>query len=174
MPVCGRPLSINLKPGFLGDPLLSAADGQEPQIGQHNQYLDNRGIQSHPNSAVYSAFKGALTSFSRSLALELASDGIRVNAIAPETTESASVVTETRIVPEHRDNIANWIPLGRFGVPEDIAGCALFLASDLSSWVTGTTIHVDGGALAAAGWVRMSDGRWTHRPLITGSGYQHH
>jgi hypothetical protein len=49
-----------------------------------------------------------------------------------------------------------------------------FLASNLSGWVTGTTIHVDGGALAAAGWVRMPNGRWTHRPIVTGSGYRDH
>jgi 3-oxoacyl-[acyl-carrier protein] reductase len=130
-----------------------------------------RGI---PYSAVYSAFKTAISGFTRSLALELAPDGIRVNAIAPETTESSSVDISSRIEPEHMGQIKNWIPVGRFGQASDIAGSAVFLASDLSQWVTGTTIHVDGGALAAAGWVRMPDGGWTHRPIVSGSGYRHH
>ncbi len=130
-----------------------------------------RGI---PLSAVYSACKAAISGFTRSLALELAPDSIRVNAIAPETTESATVDIASRIEPKHMNQIRNWIPLGRFGQPDDVAGCAVFLASSLSGWVTGTTIHVDGGALAASGWVRMPDGGWTHRPLISGSGYRHH
>ena len=60
------------------------------------------------------------------------------------------------------------IPLGRFGVPEDSAGCAVFLATELSSWVTGTTIHCDGGALAAAGWYRTPEGRWTNTLRLWG------
>jgi 3-oxoacyl-[acyl-carrier protein] reductase len=132
------------------------------------------GFRGIAGSAVYSAFKAGITGFTRSLALELAPDGIRVNAIAPETILGTSLDTANRIPMEHLDQIRNWIPLGRFGRPEDVAGCAAFLASNLSEWVTGTTIHVDGGALAAAGWVRMPNGRWTHRPIITGSGYRDH
>jgi len=130
-----------------------------------------RGI---PISTVYSAFKSAITGFTRSLALELAQEGIRVNAIAPETTDSAPAERSLRVMPEHLDRIRDWIPLGRFGRPRDIAGAAAFLASDFASWITGTTIHVDGGALAAGGWVRTPNGHWTHRPLVTGSGYRHH
>jgi hypothetical protein len=52
-----------------------------------------------------------------------------------------------------------------------MAGCAVFLASELSAWVTGTTIHADGGALAAGGFYRTPSGRWTNVPVVTGDGF---
>lgn len=127
-----------------------------------------RGI---PVCTVYSAFKHAITGFTKSLSLELGSAGIRVNAIAPETTETEQVKPSVMIAEEHRDHIDRWIPLGRFGEPEDAAGAALFLASDLASWVTGTTINLDGGALAAGGWYRDPKGLWTIVPVVTGNGF---
>ena len=126
-----------------------------------------RGI---PMAAVYSAFKSAVTGFTRSLALELGPQGIRVNAIAPETTETEQVKPSLFIPPEYQAHIRRWIPLGRFGTPADAAGCAVFLASALSAWVTGTTIHLDGGALAAGGWYRSPDERWTNVPVVSDSG----
>jgi NAD(P)-dependent dehydrogenase (short-subunit alcohol dehydrogenase family) len=126
-----------------------------------------RGI---PMAAVYSAFKSAVTGFTRSLALELGPQGIRVNAIAPETTETEQVKPSLFIPPQYQEHIRRWIPLGRFGTPADAAGCAVFLASELSAWVTGTTIHLDGGALAAGGWYRTPDERWTNVPVVSDSG----
>ncbi len=126
-----------------------------------------RGI---PGAVVYAAFNTALTGFTKSLAVELGPRNIRVNAIAPETTDTLQLPVHRWIPEEHRDRIPYWIPLGRFGRPDDAAGCALFLASDLSSWVTGTTIHMDGGALAAGGFYRTPEGRWTNTPLVTGTG----
>lgn len=121
-----------------------------------------RGI---PNRAVYSAFKAAITGFTRSLALELGPAGVRVNAIAPDLTETLQVPYSRWVTEEQRDLIPRWVPVGRFGTPDDIAGVALFLASDLSAFVTGTTIHADGGSLAAGGWYRRADDTWTNRPL---------
>jgi NAD(P)-dependent dehydrogenase (short-subunit alcohol dehydrogenase family) len=126
-----------------------------------------RGI---PNCAVYSAFNCGVTGFTKSLALELGPARIRVNAIAPETTETLQVPVSRWIRPEHRERVPYWIPLGRFGTPDDMAGAAVFLASDLSAWVTGTTIHVDGGALAAGGFYRTPGGEWTNLPVVTGGG----
>ncbi len=127
-----------------------------------------RGI---PMVTVYSAMKHAITGFTRSLALELAPAGIRVNAIAPETTETAQVPVAAMIAPEHRDHIRRWIPLGRFGTPQDAAGSALFLASELAAWITGTTINLDGGALAAGGWYQDPKGMWTNLPVVAGNGF---
>lgn len=127
-----------------------------------------RGI---PMCTAYCTFKHAITGFTRSLALELAPAGIRVNAIAPETTETAQVQPSVLIAEEHQAHTRRWIPLGRFGVPQDAAGSALFLASDLSSWMTGTTLNLDGGALAAAGWYRDPNDLWTNVPVVTGNGF---
>lgn len=126
-----------------------------------------RGI---PMNIVYSAFKAGVSGFTRSLALDLGPAGIRVNEIAPETTESEQVKPSEWIPPKYKEHIPRWIPLGRFGQPADAAGCALFLASHLAGWVTGTTLHLDGGALAAGGWYRTPDGSWTNTPVVTGSG----
>ncbi len=123
-----------------------------------------RGI---PLMTAYGAFKAAVIGFTQSLALELGHEGIRVNAVAPETTESEAIQPSKWIKPEDRGAIASAIPLGRFGTPTDAAGCVVFLASELSAWVTGTTIHLDGGALAAAGWHRLANGVWTNAPVIS-------
>lgn len=128
-----------------------------------------RGI---PLTVVYAAFKSAITGFTQSLAVELGQHGIRVNAVAPETTNSAQIVATSRVPPENLDYLKRWFPIGRFGEGSDSAGAALFLASDrLSGWVSGSTIVVDGGALAAGAWMRMADDRWTHLPIIAADGY---
>ncbi|GLV22903.1 oxidoreductase [Sphingobium sp. TomMM35A] len=126
-----------------------------------------RGI---PNCAVYAAAKSGITGFTKSLALELAPLGIRVNDIAPETTDTPQTPIDYMVPPENREHVERWVPLGRFGHPDDCAGAALYLASPLASWVTGTAIHVDGGSLAAAGWIRDVKGVWTNMPIVTGNG----
>ncbi|MBF9149830.1 SDR family NAD(P)-dependent oxidoreductase [Novosphingobium jiangmenense] len=127
----------------------------------------HRGI---PYCSVYAAAKWAVTGFTKSLALELGPEGIRVNTIAPETTDTPQVALDYMIPPANRAHEERWIPLGRFGQPGDCAGAALYLASPLAAWVTGSTINIDGGALAAAGWYRTPQGEWTNVPLISGNG----
>ncbi len=128
------------------------------------------GFRGIPNCAVYAACKAGLTGFTQSLALELGPEGIRVNLIAPETTETPQVPVSLMIPEEHRGHIPNWIPLGRFGTPQDMASGILFLASPHAAWITGTALHIDGGALAAAGWYRDPRGTWTNLPVLSGNG----
>jgi NAD(P)-dependent dehydrogenase (short-subunit alcohol dehydrogenase family) len=120
-----------------------------------------RGI---PHLAAYSAFKGAITQFTKSFALDMGPHRIRVNAIAPEKTQSIQMWSEDSVTDEQRRQIPHWVPIGRLGTGDDMAGIAVFLASDMSQYVTGTTIHADGGCLAAGGLYRDKTGRWGSTP----------
>jgi 3-oxoacyl-[acyl-carrier protein] reductase len=105
------------------------------------------GIRPRPGLTWYNASKGAVNLMSRSLAVDLAPDRIRVNALAPVI--SATALLETFLggpdTPEIRAKFAATIPLGRFSDPEDIAGAALYLCSDEASFITGVVLEVDGG-----------------------------
>lgn len=93
-----------------------------------------------PLRAHYTAAKSGLIGLTRSLAKELGPRGIRVNVVAP-----GPVQTEANTPPEVIDRYRKLIPLGRLGEPAEIAAVVLFLASDAASFITGETIHVDGG-----------------------------
>lgn len=110
-----------------------------------------------PGYAVYAAAKAGVVGLTKTLALELGHRGIRVNGIAPDITPAPRLQMGS---PEFLEKAGRSFPLRRFGRPEDYAGTALYLASDLSAWVTGETLHVGGGSMAAAGWLRDTQGRW--------------
>jgi 3-oxoacyl-[acyl-carrier protein] reductase len=93
----------------------------------------------------YAATKGAIISLTKSLAPELAKDNIRVNCVAPGWV--ATDMTYDSLARPDADEILRLIPLGRVGTPEEIAGAVLFLASDLSTFVTGEILNVNGGAV---------------------------
>ncbi|MFW6121261.1 MAG: SDR family NAD(P)-dependent oxidoreductase, partial [Petrotogales bacterium] len=94
------------------------------------------------HGADYAASKAGMLGLMRSLALELAEKNINVNAVAPGTIETDIIAGYTK---EMREERKKEIPLKRLGTPEDVANCCLFLASDLSNYITGETINVNGG-----------------------------
>lgn len=119
-----------------------------------------------PLQAAYGAYKAALAHFTRCLALELSEHGVRVNAIAPDVTRSQQLPYDDWLSDEELERVADWVPLGRFGEPADVGGVAVFLASELSAFVTGASIPVDGGTGIAGGWYRSRHAPrgWTNRP----------
>jgi NAD(P)-dependent dehydrogenase (short-subunit alcohol dehydrogenase family) len=112
------------------------------------------GLSVEPGIGIYNGTKAALIHLTKTLAAELA-PSVRVNAIAPGLvkTDMARALWEPA-----EERIARSMPLGRLGEPADIANAALYLASDLSSWVTGHTLVVDGGALLGPAARRPSEG----------------
>jgi NAD(P)-dependent dehydrogenase (short-subunit alcohol dehydrogenase family) len=97
--------------------------------------------------------------------VEVAPDGIRVNAIAPDLADTAQTPAAMMLRGRDPALIPSWVPLGRFGQPADYADVVVFLVSDAARFVTGQTIPVDGGTLAASGWYRRTDGQgWTNLP----------
>jgi NAD(P)-dependent dehydrogenase (short-subunit alcohol dehydrogenase family) len=92
----------------------------------------------------YAASKGGVLALAKAMARELAPDGIRVNAIAPSAIETD--IFQGQLSEERREQIRQGIPMGRLGQARDVAGVCLFLASDLSSYVTGAVIDVNGGS----------------------------
>jgi 2-hydroxycyclohexanecarboxyl-CoA dehydrogenase len=121
-----------------------------------------RGI---PNNVVYSVFKAGVVEFTRSLAVEVGKDGVRVNAIAPDLADSLQTPAAVMLQGRDASLVPQWVPLARFGTAADYADVVLFLAGDQSRYVTGHTIPVDGGTLASSGWYRRADGRgWTNLP----------
>ena len=118
-------------------------------------------VRAAPGYAVYAACKAAMLSFTKSLALEVAAHGIRVNAIAPDVVDTPIVRDALARDPGGHAETQRRIPLGRLGTPRDCAAACAFLASEAAAYLTGETLHVDGGTLAAAGWRRGSGGGWT-------------
>ncbi len=99
--------------------------------------------QAARSSAAYAAAKAGVIAFSRHLAFEFASEGIRVNCIAPSAIENDHM--RSWVPEEQRRALAAAFPLGRLGQPRDVASATLFLASSASSWITGVTLDIAGG-----------------------------
>lgn len=137
-------------------PMLRSAD---PVGGA--SIINITSVEAHragPGFGIYSAMKSAVTSLTRTLALELAEDRIRVNAIAPDmipTPGDAGLIEDSAAM-----SATDWAatPWPDRGDPGDVAAAVVWLAGAMSRFVTGSTVHVDGGTFAASGWKRSVDG----------------
>jgi NAD(P)-dependent dehydrogenase (short-subunit alcohol dehydrogenase family) len=113
------------------------------------------GLVGAPGMAAYATSKGAIITLTRTLALEVADAQIRVNCICPASIDTPMLQASFDRLPDPAAARARNVkrhPLGRFGTPEDVANLALFLASDESSFITGGTYVIDGGASIARRW----------------------
>ena len=156
---------VNIDGVFLGIkyalPLLKECSVRHKSGGSVINFSSAMGIKGYPFGSLYSMSKGAIRLFSKSVALEFAQLGynVRVNSIHPGLVDTAMVDEEsqklaalgamgTSTKEEMRQAFRNLNPLGRFGLPDEIANTVLFLASDLSSFVNGSELVVDGGETA--------------------------
>lgn len=139
--------------------------------GRGGSIINLTTIEAHraaPGFAVYAAAKAAVEQFARTLAVELAPDGIRVNNVAPDYVPTPNLTRNVTGDGALSDpvGVRVAIPMGRVGQVTDVSGCVVFLASALSAYVTGTTLHPDGGTHASAGWLNWPGSGWAnHAPL---------
>jgi 3-oxoacyl-[acyl-carrier protein] reductase len=108
------------------------------------------GVRAAPGYAAYAAAKAGVINYTKTAALELAPHSIRVNAIAPDITLTEGLAQLGGA--DAMAGVGHVVPMGRPGHVDEIAGTAVFLASDMASYLTGQTIHVDGGTHASSGW----------------------
>jgi 3-oxoacyl-[acyl-carrier protein] reductase len=130
---------FNVTHAFLGS--LRATKGRIVNIGSIQSFVHVR----QPSSPAYTASKHGVLGFTRALAAELGKEGVRVNAIGPGFIETPLNAGTRAGNPDAVKMFIDHTPLGRAGVPEDIVGPAIFLASDLSAYVTGSIVMADGG-----------------------------
>ncbi len=130
---------FNVTHAFL--PSLRANNGRIVNIGSIQSFVHIR----QPSSPAYTASKHGVLGFTKALAAELGKDGVRVNAIGPGFIETPLNASTRANNPDAVKMFMDHTPLGRAGKPEDIAGPAIFLASDLSAYVTGSIVMADGG-----------------------------
>ena len=113
------------------------------------------GVRAAPGYAAYAAAKAGVINFTKTAALELAPHNIRVNALAPDATLTEGI--ESLVPPSSIEHMGRMVPMQRIGHVDEVAAAAVFLASEMASYITGQTIHVDGGTHAAGGWYPHPD-----------------
>jgi NAD(P)-dependent dehydrogenase (short-subunit alcohol dehydrogenase family) len=121
-------------------------------------------MRGYPGDPVYGAMKAGAAAFTTDLAIAVGRHGVRVNGIGPDLIQTPQVDYLTGY-DEQVDLWPSWAPVGRLGWPTDTARVALFLASDISAYVTGHNVPVDGGSLAGGRWFfSPNEGRFVNRP----------
>ena len=107
------------------------------------------GLKGNPKHPIYSATKHAIIGLTKSAAISYAKKSIRVNAVSPGPTETKMMTKIDQSIPEKKQSINNWIPLGRYARPEEIAESVIWLLSNKSNYITGSVISIDGGVSAS-------------------------
>jgi NAD(P)-dependent dehydrogenase (short-subunit alcohol dehydrogenase family) len=160
---------LNLKSVYHCTSAATKAMIEQGDGGSVINIASSEALRAAPGFAPYAAYKAAMVNLTRTLALELAPHDIRVNCIAPDAVPTEGL---TERYPELAtdDAYRHHVPLGRKGTVDEVAGVAVFLASRLSSFVTGVTIPVEGGMLAAAGWLHHPTRGWTTDPRAFAGG----
>jgi meso-butanediol dehydrogenase / (S,S)-butanediol dehydrogenase / diacetyl reductase len=153
-------VAITLKGPFLCSQAV-LADMTENRSGVILNIASVNALTYFGNEA-YSAAKAGILSLTRSLAVRYGPFGVRVNAIAPGTLRTPAWEQRRQKDPEVFERVSRWYPLGRIGEPEDVAGAALFLASEEAAWISGAVLPVDGGL--TAGNLQMA------QEIVIGSG----
>jgi len=130
--------------------IAAAAGSREAALRMRNggaivNISSGAGMRAAPNTAAYAASKAALLNLTQTMAAELASEGIRVNAISPGMVPTESFYRVLQFTDADMPKLAATVPLGRMGTPEDMAAGVLYLASPASGWVTGQNILIGGG-----------------------------
>jgi NAD(P)-dependent dehydrogenase (short-subunit alcohol dehydrogenase family) len=140
-------MDINLKGAYFGSQIAGERLVENEGGGSIINVSSIAGLFGNGDWPTYAASKGGLTTFTYSLAHKLGDDGVRVNAIHPGgiQTRIGGEVEEEEAAAQQTQQFTRMVPLGRYGQPEDVAGAAIFLASDLASYVTGESLVVDGG-----------------------------
>ncbi|MDN6626903.1 MAG: SDR family oxidoreductase [Pisciglobus halotolerans] len=136
-------MNVNLKSVYLGSK-HAVPYMKENGSGVIINTASAAGIIGFPNAVAYAASKGGVVSLTKAMAVDYASENIRVNCICPGTGETG-LTKEVLENEQLREMFLAPIPMGRFAQPQDIAKAALFLASDLSAYLTGVALPVDGG-----------------------------
>ena len=169
-----RHIELNLVSTVIATQIAAQAMIEQGDGGAIVNVSSIEGSRAAPNYAVYAACKAGVNNLTRTLAVELAEHGIRINTIAPDMTDTPGLrgnltgpVDESKWyqrTPEQVEGVRRRIPMGRTGIAEECGRTAVFLASPMSSYITGTTIAVDGGTWASSGWVRSSQNKWILPP----------
>ena len=157
-----RQIDLNLKSLVAATQAAAKAMIAGGQGGAVINVTSIEGLRAAPFYSVYAACKAGMINFTRTVALELAEHGIRVNAIAPDLVPTVHMAkfAPAMLTEEGKAAHARYIPAGRAGNLDDCAGAAVFLASAMAGYVTGVTINVDGGTWASSGWTRNNDSGW--------------
>ena len=142
-----RTMDVNLKGAYFGSQIAAERLVEHGDGGSIINISSIAGLFGNANWPTYAASKGGMTMFTYSLAHKLGEHGIRVNAIHPGGVETmiGGEPTDPEAAAEQAEQFTQMVPLGRYGQPDDVAGAATFLASDLASYVTGESLVVDGG-----------------------------